>query len=314
MRSHVHADLYEETEENSMSPLEPQKNSQKSRKFSLCRAGSIRDIPGFTTAAVAFVMVVLLGGGGVAVAKWSQTAQVGYTITAGAAKIMGTQNIVRNPVVAMRPNGIITNFFTCNLVNSADSKIITPRFIWRNNGSTGTSHYIVTLRSVAGTIVSQTQVIPHSGSQNSEAVFSVGVAAAQEDYILRIQPMNGDVAGDASYRTVKLRGQLSPTCGSATAQGSSPLGPFNVSTSSKNRVLSLSWSGSSATSYKVSIRAHNSSYGAEFTTSSLRADVAFPDGVPSDGYTLRIQPMDGNVAGDPVYKTIEYWWPGFWVN
>lgn len=297
-----------------MSPLEPQKNSQKAHKPFLRRGGSIRDLPGFTAAAVAFVMVVLLGGGGVAVAKWSQTAQVGYTITAGAAKTTGTQNIVRNPIVAMRPNGIITNFFTCNLVNSADSKIITPRFIWRNNGSTGTSHYIVTLRSVAGTIVSQTQVIPHSGSQNSEAVFSVGVAAAQGDYILRIQPMNGDVAGDASYRTVKLRGQLSPTCGSATAQGPSPLGPFTVSTTTNSRVLGLSWSGSSATSYKVTIRANNSTYGVEFTTSSLRADVAFPDAAPWDSYTLRIQPMDGNVAGDPVYKTIQYWGPAFWVN
>ncbi len=312
MRSHVHADLYEETEENSMSPLEPQKNSQKAHKPFPRRGGSIRDLPGFTTAAVAFVMVVLLGGGGVAVAKWNQSAQVGYTITAGAAKIMGTQNIVRNPVVAMRPNGIITNFFTCNLVNSPDSKIIAPRFIWRNNANT--SHYIVTLSSVAGTLNAQTQVIPNTGSQNSEAVFNVALAAAQEDYILRIQPMNGDVAGDASYRTVKLRGQLSPTCGYATAQGPSPLGTLNVRTSTSGKVLSLSWSGSSATSYKVSIRAHNSSYGAEFTTSSLRADVAFPDGVPSDGYTLRIQPMDGNVAGDPVYKTIEYWWPGFWVN
>ena len=70
----------------------------KSAPTTIRRTG-LRALPGFKTAAVAFVLTVLLSSGGVAIAKWNQSATATIDITAGAA----APTVKPTPVPTLQP-------------------------------------------------------------------------------------------------------------------------------------------------------------------------------------------------------------------
>lgn len=317
--------------------MSPQERSTPASKPASKRGSSLRKLPGFTAAAVAFVLVVLLGVGGMAVAKWNQSANVTVGITAGAAPTTpvpttpapttpapttpapttpstGQGNIVVSPVIAPRPAAV--DDVDCDAYGSSGKFL----FSWDRNGANGTS-YVVSLKSQnSAKAFYQVQTV-----NSTSASFDVGNQNnAFGSYILRIQTTKAGSAGDVFYQTLRYSGKDNWDCDWANGAGQSPLGEFSVATqpassSATNNVLNVSWTGASkATEYKVSIKAKNSSYGAEFTTSSLGAILTFPPKVV-DGwgnpvtqaayfgrYDLRIQPMNGILGGDPVYKTVQY--------
>lgn len=297
----------------------------------------LRHLPGFTVAAVAFVMIVILGVGGMAVANWSQSAKVTVGITAGAAPAptplptpstpnptqgpgvpaSGAGNIVVNPVFASRPARNDNDGITCT--SPGNSGKITVN--WTGNHPAGTT-YVVSLKSNnAAKPSEQRQTVPQK-----TALFTLGNSPeAHGEYMVRVQPMLATGAGDPIYETLRYAGKDNWGCYYASAEGQSPLGSFTVAAAPtaavpKDNVLNLSWpSVSPSASYVVTIKSTTSSYGAELTTTALGAALTFPPrvrdqwGNPTNNgpyfsdYTLRIQPMSGGVAGDPVYKVVRYY-------
>lgn len=294
--------------------MSPEGAQQAEQKKGPHRSRKLRDVPGLTTAMVAFVLVVLLGSGGVAIAMWNQSATATIAITAGA-PIPGT--ILTVPEFAIRPAA--TEFLgnPCKPGSPSQSNA-RFNFTW-SGGRPNTTDYVVTLVGVSGNNYNQTQTV-----QASQATFAVKQSLfGSGSFILRVQPMNGGIAGDPIYKTVLLSYHLLSTdCSVPTKQEPLPA-TFNVSTAAPapgptDSVIKLGWTApaSGATSYVVSIKANQSSYGAEFTTTTRTATFTFPprsqNGVviaaaPFYGdYTLRIQPMNGATAGDPVYKDVTY--------
>ena len=331
-----------------MSPHEPQKHDQEASKRAALRGRNLRNLPGFTTAAVAFVVVVLMGGGGIAVAKWNQSATATINITAGAAPTptlppaptpvptssptpapaptlpqTGTGNIVAAPVMDIRPSGMNADQITCASIKDAAqaTKDATAGFVFSWAPAINSTSYVTSL-TFSGKGYSYQQKQSVTGNQalytlnNSPAAFGL--------YILRIQPMNGVVAGDPIYRTFQHSAQLSANCYDARPDGKSLLGTLAVSASPiaakpNDNILQLTWGGAfAATSYIVTVKSASSSYGTEFTTTSLAATLTFPPRIRDQwgnvtnagpyfsDYSLRIQPMNGTQAGDPVYKVIRY--------
>ncbi|GAA4656729.1 hypothetical protein [Arthrobacter cryoconiti] len=311
----------------------PQRDSGGARpKASKGRLGRLRSLPGFTVAATTFVLVVLLSGGGMAVAQWQQSATATITVTAGAAAVVPPSgpNVVANPAIATRPSVQDPERVRCQSVlpqetlakaTSADIK-----FTW-TAPATVTS-YTVSLDFIGtGYTYSQTQVV-----NSAVAIFKLQrTQAAFGNYALRIQPMNGAAAGDAIYRTYQNASQRSDNCFYLSPDGRSPLGTPVISTTGMVKgdttaSLPITWTAASgATSYVVTLTPKSrplSTYGLEATVSGPEFTLIFPR-APSDrfgnpanwvdiwatyygDYTLRIQPMNGSVAGDPVYTIVHY--------
>ncbi|MFC8302275.1 hypothetical protein ACFUCV_01160 [Specibacter sp. NPDC057265] len=334
----VHGDVIQETEKEFMSDQAPQERGQTGNPATGHGRG-LRKLPGFTVAAVAFVVIVILGVGGIAVANWSQSAKVTIGITAGAAPTTAAPppttapvpttvpttpapttappvgqagNIVVNPVIAARPSLMNPGSVTCSRAPNDKDYTIS----WAGDAS----RYIVSL-SASNTNYPAPQSIRVTGKT---ATFTMAkTQAAYGAYVLRIQPMQGTVAGDAIYKTVNHLEYYS-NCDYADPQGKSPLGNISVNGeplggTTAGNVLKLSWSSAAKdASYRVSIKAENSSYGAEFTTTALNGSFSFPvkardawnnpmPTAPYYGvYKLRIQPMVGDLVGDPVYKYVRY--------
>ncbi len=332
-----------------MSPQEPQEHTQENNERAVRRGRSLRNLPGFNIAAVAFVVIVLLGGGGIAVAKWNQSATATINITAGAAPAptqtpnptpvptptpggspsptpaptvapttpspvpAAPGNVVANPVLAKRPAMMDLKELGCKNKGSGKGGTARFQFEWDDDGE-HTTHFVVTLQaSASGNHYNQTQIV-----KDDETTFDLeNKPAAYGEYVLRVQPMNGEVAGDPVYLTFLHSAQLSANCYDHRRVGSSPLGAFTVNTVPNGDMLDLTWTGAtSATSYFVSITANNSSYGVEFTTTSSGGTLNFPPRSQNGkliksapyyvDYSLRIQPMNGAQAGDPVYKSVRY--------
>ncbi len=137
--------------------------------------------------------------------------------------------------------------------------------------------------------------------------------------------MKGDIAGDPVYRTVQHQ-KKTQQCIYASPNDRSPLGAFAVSavpasSVKSNNALNVSWTALAAgTKYVVSIVSTDtaSRFGAEFTTTTSAATLTFPpyvvdksgnptnDGAYNGEYMMRVIPMNGAQAGDPVYKKVFY--------
>ncbi|POH74920.1 hypothetical protein [Arthrobacter glacialis] len=323
-----------------MSSVGPQQPELKTGGGTKRALGRLRKLPGFTTAAVAFVLIVLLGGGGAAVAKWNQSATVSMGITAGAAPAPSPTptpspsptptptpsatpppnnqgNIVANPVIAARPGLMDPTKVECDANGNSGKYAVS----WPADAS-GNISYVASV-----SVSDKNYGAPQSQNVSvNKATFNLSnTDAAYGLYILRIQPMNGTVAGDPIYRTIQHE-KRTQQCGYASPNDRSPLGSFSVnavpaSSVKTNNVLNVSWTAlATGTDYKVSIVSVDtaSSFGAEFTTRSTGATLTFPaykldgSGNPTNGgayngeYLLRVIPMNGTQAGDPVYKKVFY--------
>lgn len=307
----------------------------KSAPTTIRRTG-LRALPGFKTAAVAFVLTVLLSSGGVAIAKWNQSATATIDITAGAAAPTVTPtptptpsttpapsptpsptptgpapNIVAGPGIVARPASLNSTLVDCNNNGSSGKFDI----IWP--ASSGASGYVVSVNASNGTRVVAPINVPGT-------LLAVTIADDGE-YILRIQPMNNSIAGDSVYRTLKFYKQGVKGCSSASPADRSPLGTFAfssaVAAAPNTNVLNLTWNkAASASRYLVSIKDPTTGYGAEFSSTAVPTaanpvPLIFPTAAhqsapPYGNYTLRIIPMKdstgGAEAGDPVYQTVSY--------
>ncbi|MHA7269380.1 hypothetical protein [Arthrobacter sp. HLT1-20] len=323
-----------------MSPAGPQQSEPTPGNSAARALGKLRKLPGFTAAAVAFLLIVLLGAGGAAVAKWNQSATATIAITAGAAPVPSptptpsltpsptpsatpppnTQgNIVANPVIAARPGTVSASKILCSSQGASGNFT----FDWSRDTAAATS-YNVSLKSRApSTVFKETQTVT-----SKTAIFELGNNQnAFGYYVLRVQPMNGSIAGDPSYRTLRYTGKQNWGCEHGTAEAQPPLGAFSVTAvaaaqpvNTNDNKVGLTWAAAAqASSYVVSIKSTtaSSSYGAEFSTSGLGATLTFPARVLEGGqpassapfygeYLLRVIPMNGLQAGDPVYKKILY--------
>lgn len=303
----------------------------------------LRNLPGFTTAAVVFFLIVLLGAGGAAMAKWNQSATVSIAVTAGSAATTspsptpsaspspsatvtappsGQGNIVARPLVLSRPQLIDPSSVKCDANGNSGNYTL----VWTgdNSGATG---YIVTV----GTSDKNYGSVQSKTVYTNTSTFSLdNKDAAYGQYVLRIQPMKGGVPGDAVYRLVR-HGKWSQQCDYLNPNGQSPLGTFSIGAVTapdikrpNSNVVTISWAAAAkatpTTRYVVTVLSTSttSSYGAEFSTAELGAVLTFPPRVWDQGgnsvadgdyfgeYKLRIQPVDGALVGDPVYVTLQY--------
>lgn len=294
----------------------------------------LRTWPGFTTAAVAFVVTVLLGSGGIAIANWNQSATATIDITAGAAPAptptvvptptptvpaAGTANIVANPAIKPLPAKVDAATITCSSPGNSGNFTIA----WGGSQSSSIS-YVASLKSLTATTDFQkTQTV----SQKTVGFSLDNKSTAYGNYLLRIQPVNTStgVAGDPSYRTLRHFGKDNSGCDYGATDGQPPLGALAVTTEPMparphDNLLKVSWAQGAATSYVVTIvlATADPKYGAEFSTSTLGTTLIFPprpwnqagtnvgDAAFFGQYSLRILPMNGTQAGDPIYKTVQY--------
>lgn len=294
-------------------------------------------LPGLRTAGVAFVLTVLLGAGGMAIANWNQGATATVDVTAGPVAtpgptvaptpppttappvVPGSANIVANPVIAALPATVDAAGIACTSPGNSGNFT----FSW-GGGQAADINYVVSLKSQGSSIVfQQTQTV----TQRSAAYSLENKSGAYGNYLLRIQPVNrtSGVAGDPSYKTLRYFGKDNSGCDYGATDGQPPLGALTVSSEPmaarpNDNVFKVKWTAGAATSYVVSIVLPSSTpkYGAEFTTSSPGATLVFPprswnqagtnvaDAAYFGQYTLRIMPMNGTQSGDPVYKTVQY--------
>lgn len=299
---------------------------------------SLSALPGVRTAAVAFVLTVLIGGGGLAIANWGQSATTTIDITAGAAPTPtpeptqpptvpptapptvppGSGTIVANPAIMALPAKVDAGTIRCTRNGSSGNITID----WPGTQTAGIS-YGVSLKFLASsTVAPQTQTV----TQRSVSFSLENKSTAYGKYLLRIQPTNTAtaVAGDPTYVTVRYS-KDDFGCEYGASDGQPPLGAFAVSSEPmaprpNDNLLKLSWTPTTATSYVVTIAlpAGAPKYGAEFTTTTLGATVVFPPRVWNQAgttvsnaaffgqYSLRILPINGGQAGDPIYKTVQY--------
>lgn len=300
---------------------------------------SLRNIPGFTVALVAFVMIVILGVGGIAVAKWSQTATVTMGVTAGAAPTTAPAPTVppttvppttaptappsTTPPAAPGPNTLLVvsrpktetrpasaSAVECRALNGQSGKVT---ITW--SGATGPGiTYALSLTSQTSRVAYQ-QDFPNVVANS--AVFELDNKEPSHGYyLLRIIPTKDGVAGDPYYQRLRFFAN-----GVACDDGYNQWNAAKDFTVTAERdpavgngftVLNVKVATTApATRYKVSIQSNSSSYGADVTfISSLSSTITFPATTAAYGqYTLRIQSMtgtEGTVAGDSVYKTVQY--------
>jgi hypothetical protein len=330
------------TEHDQMSSAGPQQSEGNNSNSSPGTDRGLRNWPGFTTAAVVFLLIVLLGVGGAAIANWNQSATVAIAITAGAPpKPSATPtpndpattsppatapptgppspaaNILPNPSYTAVPAAWGANPVAC----SANGNSGSFTFSWTKDPAVGIS-YVVSFKLKSAAAYSTTET-----TSNSTFNRSLGNNPTDSgEYVLRIQAMlNGAVAGDAIYTTLLYTAKVAWSCSTGTV-GQSPLSAFTVSTAAmaprpNDNVLQVNWTAvSGATKYVVTVKSTTtaSSYGAECAPTTLGVTLIFPprvfdqQGIPAlqgayyGQYSLRILPMNGNQAGDPIYKTVSY--------
>ncbi|MCC3269668.1 hypothetical protein MUG94_05010 [Arthrobacter gengyunqii] len=303
----------------------------------------LRALPGFRMAAVAFVLTVVLGiGSTIAYAYWSQSTSVAITGTTRSDLPAGTTLVTANPVLANRPGN--ATGLTCQALDTHKNMIpkttTDMRFSWQK--ATNATSYVVTIRSNSGeysyqqsktvTAVSadfqftRQKSIPNGNAEPGSTPFYA-------DYTVRVMPLNGNVPGDPLYWTLRYAHQNSANCYDNTiVTGASPLGDISLNCALPAFAPGatyveprFTWTSSSgATSYAVTMTAQNGNgYGGEQSVTGGHAAfrVMQPKPIPGNPpyfgrYTIRVQPMNGTVAGDPRYLTYQLGanshecWPG----
>ncbi len=307
-------------------PEKPQLNS-KPGWFARLRAQ-----PGFKTAFVAFCVTVALGlGAPAAYALWSSSAslnlQVRTAAPPGPVLPPETSLISAQPAYADRP-GPATGL-TCGWLLSKMQMIhnshTDTRFSW--SPAVGATSYVVSVRNNTGTFAyDQSQTV-----STPEAVFRFKRQLSESNgdpkpeatpfysnYALRILPMKNGVPGDPYYLTYQNNHHNGSICNDGDAGSASPTGsiaaltckPLDWNSTSTHSELALSWPrAANATSYSVMIKSNNGTAGAESTvtgtTAAFRVEPK-PAGAEFLGrYTVRVQPLNGTAAGDPVYRTYQ---------
>ena len=287
----------------------------------------LRALPGFRTAALAFVLTVVLGVGGTAAyAYWSKSTQVAIAGTTKSDLPPGTGEVSANPVLAVRPESPSKQACAALLsdLEMRPNNFADIRFSWTGGGATA---YVVTVRSKDGSYAyDQTQTVrsPRAefrfGRMKSDEYGkpTAGTSPFYTKYTVRVMPMNGNTSGDPLYFTYEYEHYKSNNCYWSEPTGASPVGsvaplvcaaPVTVGGAAGYSDLGISWASSSgATSYSVTMVNPDRSYGGEVsvtgTSTSFRIMRPSPesDNAPYFAtYSVRVQPMKGSQAGDPVY-------------
>lgn len=278
---------------------------------------------------MAFVLTVVLGAGStIAYAYWSQSTPVAISGTTRSEVPAGTSPVTANPVLAPRPG--TPAGATCAAVLSElemrPNNFADIKFSWAA-GAAATS-YVVTVRSAAANY-DQTQTVNAAqanfrfgrlpSDQNGKPVGSASPFYTK--YTVRVMPMNGTVAGDPLYFTYAYEHYSSTNCYYSDSAGAAPLGDIKLTcalppfdSTADYAQARFTWSGSSgAKNYLVTMTAQNGSgYGGEqvVTAGTAAFSVLMPKPVPGGApylgpYTLRVQPLNGTLAGDPRYLTYQ---------
>lgn len=286
-------------------------------------------LPGYRTAVVAFALTLVLGiGGTAAYAYWSKSTQVAIAGTTRSEVPPGTAPVTANPVMAPRP--ATPSGQTCAAVLSdlemRPNSFADVRFAW--SPAAAATSYVVTVRSTAAKY-DQTQTV-----NATQANFRFGRLPSDQDgkpvgssspfytkYTVRVMPMNGTVAGDPLYFTYEYEHYKSNNCYYSNPTGAAPVGdiqpacdlpPFDSGTDYVQ--ARFTWSASTgAKNYLVTMTAQNGSgYGGEqvVTAGSATFSMLMPKPVPGSAaylsrYTIRVQPLNGALAGDPRYLTYQ---------
>ena len=288
----------------------------------------LRALPGFRTAGVAFVLTVALGiGGTIAYAYWSQSMTVSITGTTRSELPPNTTFAGVQPAVAARPAAPAT--YACKPL--LDYEKMRPndyadiRFTWA--GASGASSYVVTVKSQNGSYpYDKTQTVSAAAADfrfdrladMSNGQPSTAPSPFYTKYIVRVMPMSGGIPGDPLYFTYQYEHYNSSNCYWSEPTGAAPLGsaapitcPAAVTVGGTGGYsdVTVGWTSSSgATSYSVTMMNADRSYGGEVsvtgTSTSFRIMRPSPesDNAPYFAtYSVRVQPMKGSQAGDPVY-------------
>ena len=303
---------------------------EQPRRSGLAR---LRAQPGFRTAVIAFVLTVVLGiGGTAAYAYWSQSAAVTIKATTRSDLPANTTLIGAQPVLAARPG--LPSFGQCKPkltgqyadmtfdwsdVDRANSYLITVK-----STNPGYAFADITTKSDTKTVSAATASFrfPRTPSRPAKGEDP----AYYTEYVIRVLPMNGTVAGDPLYFSFLYSydtnacwsgadlshftgGSPFPPLGSA---GEVQCAPLAGTGSGGYSDLGVSWArADKATSYSVRI-VNPAGYGAETSVSTTSTTFRVPRVSPESEtepyfgqYIVRVQPMNGAVAGDPVYKTLQ---------
>jgi hypothetical protein len=271
--------------------------------------------------------VVLGIGGTAAYAYWSQSAAVAITATTRSDLPANTTLVGAQPALQSRPGK--PSFDSCKPTFGSTYADMT--FAWKAVERAGS--YLVTVKSANGSY-------PFADMKTKTDTQTVSAASAsfrfprlesQPDttYVVRVLPMNGATPGDPLYFTF-LYGKNTNTCWDSAnfadfgkLPGGSPFpplgsagevqcAPFSSTGAGGYSDIGLSWAtAGKATSYSVRIL-NPAGYGAETsvstTSTTFRVSRVAPESnrEPYFGqYIVRVQPMNGAVAGDPVYWTYQ---------
>ncbi|MER1995463.1 MAG: hypothetical protein ABTA24_03060 [Arthrobacter sp.] len=265
-----------------------------------------------------------------AYALWSSSAslnlQVRTAAPPGPPLPPGTSLITAQPAYADRPGAV--SGLTCAPLLSHEqmmnNKFADVRFSWP--AATGATSYVISIRNNTGTYSydrSQTVTAPESvfrferqlSKDNGDQ--QAGATPFYSRYAVRVLPMKNGVPGDPLYRTYQYEHRNGSNCHEGDSGTASPTGsivpltctPLDWNSASTHSEQALSWPrATGATSYSVMIKSNTGSAGAESTvtgtTAAFRVTPKAEAGSPLLGdYTVRVQPMNGTAAGDPVYRT-----------
>ena len=310
-------------------PRDPEKSQANKKASWFVR---LRAQPGFTTAVVAFCLTIALGiGAPAAYALWSASASINLQVrTAPAVPTLppGTSAISAQPAYSDRPGTV--SWLSCAALLTKEQMIPNNyadiRFSWP--AASGATSYVISIRNNTGTFAyDQTQTV-----SAPEAVFRFkrqlsetngdpkpGTTAFYSKYAVRVLPIKNGVPGDPLYQAYEYQHHNSSVCNDGKAGSASPTGsitplictPVDWNSSRAYAEVAVSWpKAANATNYVVTVRSQNGTAGAETTvsgtTATFRVDPKPGAGSPFLGkYTVRVQPMNGTAAGDPVYRTYQ---------
>ena len=234
-----------------------------------------------------------------------------------------------DPVFAARPGKPAPG--TCTAATG--TQLTDTTFTWTGSGPV--THYVISVTSTNPAYAyAQSQTVPAAAATfrfDRSAVDQYGKPVSNPtpyytDYRVRVMPMNGSVAGDPLYWTYKYEHYNVTNCywadpHAAAAPNAAPLGKINPLACTLPELvrgrdgyaeLVLNWAASSgASSYDVTIKSANGRYGAQATQPGVQArfrtSLAQPGGSTQhfSQYSVRVQPMNGTPAGDPVYLTYQ---------
>ncbi|MFZ3417176.1 hypothetical protein [Arthrobacter sp. 3Tela_A] len=277
-------------------------------------------------------MTVTLGiGAPAAYALWSASASVNLQVRTaappGPTLPPGTSLISAQTAYADRPGAV--SGLTCAPLLShqqmMSNNFADVRFFWP--AATGATSYVITVRNNTGKYSydrSQTVTSPEAvyrferqkSQKNGDA--QTGATPFYSLYTVRVLPMKNGVPGDPVYRTYQYEHHNGSNCHEGDSGAAAPTGsiapltcsPVAWDTSTAYSELALSWPrAANATRYAVTVRSQNGTAGVEATVTGNTAAIRIvpkPAGPQFLGkYTVRIQPMNGAVAGDPVYRTYQ---------